>query len=91
MKYFIKQKKLPYSEDHHDFTLTICLGIVQSETGGYEAKVQIPVESYRDGLLFYRRFIQEQREYLAETQASQPISSHQAEEELDDRRAIALY
>lgn len=87
MKYFIKQKKLPYSEDHHDFTLTICLGIVQSETGGYEAKVQIPVESYRDGLTIYRQFIREQKEYLAQIQQEQHASPSQ--EGLSASRAIA--
>lgn len=89
MKYFIKRKKLPYSEDHHNYTLTICLGIVQSETGGYEAKVQIPVESYREGLFLYRRFLQEQKEYFGNGQGNE-LTPHQQPEEIDDQQAIAL-
>lgn len=75
MKYFIKRKKLPYSETHHDFTLTICLGIMQGETGEYEAKVQIPVESYRDGLRTYRNFIRDQKEYQERAQDSPQASN----------------
>lgn len=66
MKYFIKQKKLPFSEDHHDFTVTICLGLVPGDVESYEAKIQFPAESYRDGLALYRRFVQEQKDYIKE-------------------------
>ena len=90
MKYFIKQKKLPFSEEHHDFTLTICLGMVQGDAESYEAKIQFPAESYRDGLSLYRRFVQEQKEFFGKSQEfGQAIS--EKNDPSDDQQAIAFH
>ena len=89
MKYFIKQKKLPFSEDHHDFTVTICLGLVPGDVESYEAKIQFPAESYRDGLAMYRRFVQEQKDYGKEDQRPRQITSTE-EQQTSGPQAIAL-
>ncbi|MEM7770402.1 MAG: hypothetical protein AAGA75_05835 [Cyanobacteria bacterium P01_E01_bin.6] len=75
MKYSIKQKKLPFSEEHHDFTLVIHLGIVKGEMESYDARLQFPAESYRDGLALYRQFVQDQKEHLGNTQIRRRTTS----------------
>ncbi|MEB3213907.1 MAG: hypothetical protein VKL39_21345 [Leptolyngbyaceae bacterium] len=75
MKYVIKHQKLPFSEEHHDFTLIIHLGKVTSEAGSYEAKLQFPTESYREGLALYRQFVNDQKDYLGNSQISHRTTS----------------
>jgi hypothetical protein len=75
MKYVIKQHKLPFSDEEHDFTLTIHLGKIINDAGHYEAKLQFPAQSYREGLAIYRQFVNEQREYFGESTTRSRISS----------------
>lgn len=65
MKYLIRRKKLPFSRDNQFYTLTICLGNVNTaDATTFEARVQLPVSSYREGLRQYRKFLQEQKIFL---------------------------
>ncbi|MEL6222356.1 MAG: hypothetical protein AAFQ57_08190 [Cyanobacteria bacterium J06626_14] len=88
MKYAIKHRKLPFSEEHHDFTLIIHLGKVTTEAGTYEAKLQFPAESYREGMALYRRFVNEQKEYFGDTQIGRQTTMRPKSKR---RQAIAFH